>query len=136
MKSLNHKNMKALKYENMKARNHKNIRTRSRDFMFSCSRDRGFVLPLAVLLAGILLSIGLAIFSITLKELTLSSSGRESQIAFLPLTQAPSARSIGMSDIQIFRQAFLIHTRQVTAPQRNGLFPTLVQTKHSPCPPG
>ncbi|MEK7134342.1 MAG: pilus assembly PilX N-terminal domain-containing protein [Patescibacteria group bacterium] len=82
MKSLNHKNMKALKYENMKARNHKNIRTRSRDFMFSCSRDRGFVLPLAVLLAGILLSIGLAIFSITLKELTLSSSGRESQIAF------------------------------------------------------
>lgn len=43
---------------------------------------RGFVLPFSVLLAGILLSIGLAIFSITLKELILSSVGRDSQIAF------------------------------------------------------
>jgi len=44
--------------------------------------SRGFVLPFAVLLSGILLSIGLAIFSITLKELVLSAAGRESQFAF------------------------------------------------------
>lgn len=43
---------------------------------------RGFVLSFAVLVAGILLSIGLAIFTITLKELILSGSGRESQFAF------------------------------------------------------
>ncbi|MFC1720714.1 hypothetical protein ACFL0K_00440 [Patescibacteria group bacterium] len=42
----------------------------------------GFVLPFAVLISGILLSIGLGIFSITIKELTISSSGRESQFAF------------------------------------------------------
>ena len=42
----------------------------------------GFVLSFAVLVAGILLSIGLAIFTITLKELILSGSGRESQFAF------------------------------------------------------
>ncbi len=45
-------------------------------------KSAGFVLPFAVLLSGILLSIGLAIFSITLKELILSSAGRESQFAF------------------------------------------------------
>ena len=43
---------------------------------------KGFVLSFAVLVAGILLSIGLAIFTITLKELILSGSGRESQFAF------------------------------------------------------
>jgi len=46
------------------------------------SSRRGFVLSLAVLVSGILLSIGLAIFSSALKELILSSSGRESQFAF------------------------------------------------------
>ncbi len=42
----------------------------------------GFVLPFAVLVSGILLAIGLSIFSITMKELLISSSGRESQFAF------------------------------------------------------
>lgn len=42
----------------------------------------GFVLSFSVLIAGVLLSVGLAIFSITLKELLLSSGGRESQFAF------------------------------------------------------
>jgi len=42
----------------------------------------GFVLSFAVLISGVLLSIGLAIFTITLKELILSSTGRESQFAF------------------------------------------------------
>lgn len=36
----------------------------------------------AVLVASVLLSIGLSIFSLTVKELALSSSGRESQFAF------------------------------------------------------
>jgi len=36
----------------------------------------------AVLVGSVLLSIGLSIFNLTLKELTLSSAGRESQFAF------------------------------------------------------
>ena len=44
--------------------------------------NTGFVLPFSVLVSGILLSIGLGIFSITMKELAISSSGRESQFAF------------------------------------------------------
>lgn len=43
---------------------------------------RGFTLLIAVLVSGILLALGLAIFNIASKELTLSSSGRESQFAF------------------------------------------------------
>lgn len=43
--------------------------------------SRGFVLAYAVLVAGILLSVGIGIFSITLKEIILSRYGRESQIA-------------------------------------------------------
>ncbi len=46
------------------------------------STKNGFVLAFAVLISGILLSIGLGIFAITLKELILSSTGRESQFAF------------------------------------------------------
>lgn len=44
--------------------------------------NRGFVMLFAVLLSSILLAIGLGIFSITYKELLLSSSDRESQVAF------------------------------------------------------
>ncbi|MEX0652400.1 MAG: pilus assembly PilX N-terminal domain-containing protein [Candidatus Paceibacterota bacterium] len=46
------------------------------------TQKRGFTLLVAVLISGVLLSIGLAIFNITIKELLLSSSGRESQFAF------------------------------------------------------
>jgi len=45
-------------------------------------RKKGFTLMMAVLVAGILLAIGLAIFNITIKELQISSSGRDSQFAF------------------------------------------------------
>lgn len=44
--------------------------------------NRGFTLLVAVLVSGVLLSIALAIFNITVKELLLSSSGRDSQFAF------------------------------------------------------
>jgi|TARA_Y100000310_G_scaffold345866_1_gene471954 hypothetical protein len=43
---------------------------------------KGFTLLLAVLISSLLLAIGLAIFNITIKELLLASSGRESQFAF------------------------------------------------------
>jgi len=43
---------------------------------------KGFTLLLSVLIASVLLSLGLAIFSITIRELLLSSTGRESQFAF------------------------------------------------------
>lgn len=43
---------------------------------------RGFTLLLAVLVSSILVGLGSAIYDIVSKELTLSSSGRESQFAF------------------------------------------------------
>lgn len=47
----------------------------------SASAVRGFTLLVAVLVGGILLALGFAIFNIVSKELVLSSSGRESQFA-------------------------------------------------------
>ncbi|MFQ5540912.1 MAG: hypothetical protein ACE5F4_01560 [Candidatus Paceibacteria bacterium] len=44
--------------------------------------NRGFILLISVLVSGILLALGFAIFNIASKELTLSTSGRESQFAF------------------------------------------------------
>jgi len=44
--------------------------------------QKGFAMLFAVLASSIVLAIGLSIFNLTIKELTLSSSGRESQIAF------------------------------------------------------
>jgi hypothetical protein len=44
--------------------------------------QRGFTLLLAALVASITLSLGAAIYSITLKQLTLSGIGRDSQFAF------------------------------------------------------
>jgi Tfp pilus assembly protein PilX len=43
---------------------------------------RGFTLLLAVLISGILLALGLAIYNIVSKQVILSSAGRESQFAF------------------------------------------------------
>lgn len=45
------------------------------------STPRGFTLLMSVLVGGILLALGFAIFNIVSKELVLSSSGRESQFA-------------------------------------------------------
>lgn len=50
--------------------------------MIHFDKQKGFTLLLAVLISGIVLSIGLAIFNLTFKELRLSSAGRESQFAF------------------------------------------------------
>ena len=44
--------------------------------------ERGFAMLFAVLVSSVLLSIGISIFNLTIKELVLSSSGRESQFAF------------------------------------------------------
>ena len=43
---------------------------------------RGFTLLMSVLISGILLSLGVAIFNIVSKEIVLTSAGRESQFAF------------------------------------------------------
>src|SRR3989344_4229619 len=43
---------------------------------------RGFTLLFAMIISSIVLSIGLGIFNIALKELVLSSAARESQFAF------------------------------------------------------
>lgn len=46
------------------------------------NKRAGFAMLYAVLVSSILLSIGLAIFNLTIKELLLSSLGRDSQFAF------------------------------------------------------
>lgn len=48
----------------------------------SGGRETGFAMLFAVLTSSVLLSIGLSIFNLTVKELALSSAGRESQAAF------------------------------------------------------
>ena len=52
--------------------------------MFKKNKEnqKGFTLLLAALVASITLSLGAAIYSITLKQITLSSIGRDSQFAF------------------------------------------------------
>jgi hypothetical protein len=44
--------------------------------------NKGFAMLFAVLVSSVLLSIGISIFNLTIKELALSSSGRESQFSF------------------------------------------------------
>jgi Tfp pilus assembly protein PilX len=46
------------------------------------TNQRGFALLFSVLVSSLLLSIGLSIFSIAIKELSISTSGRQSQLAF------------------------------------------------------
>ncbi|MEK7157734.1 MAG: hypothetical protein AAB688_01510 [Patescibacteria group bacterium] len=43
---------------------------------------KGFAMLFSVLISSLLVAIGLSIFSLTLKELTISTSARESQVAF------------------------------------------------------
>lgn len=50
--------------------------------MSTSSKQRGFTLLLAALIASIVLSIGSSIFLIAQKQVTLSSLGRDSQFAF------------------------------------------------------
>ena len=49
---------------------------------FKSSYKRGYAALFAVLVSSLILSIGLSIINITLKEISLSASGRESQFAF------------------------------------------------------
>jgi Tfp pilus assembly protein PilX len=52
------------------------------NFLFTVSKKKGFAMLFAVLVSSVLLSIGVSIFNLTIKELVLSSAGRESQFAF------------------------------------------------------
>ncbi len=48
----------------------------------SHKKEKGFAMLFAVLVSSVLLSVGVSIFNLTIKDLVLSSSGRESQFAF------------------------------------------------------
>jgi hypothetical protein len=50
--------------------------------LFKGNKDRGFTILYAVLVGGLTLSIGLAVFNLTIRQLNLSAVGRESQFAF------------------------------------------------------
>jgi len=56
-------------------------------------RRRGFAMLFAVLTASLLLTIGISIFNISLKELLISTAARESQVAFY---SADSARECAL----------------------------------------
>lgn len=49
---------------------------------YNLKPTRGFAMLFSVLISSLLVAIGLSIFSLTLKELTISTSARESQVAF------------------------------------------------------
>lgn len=53
-----------------------------KNFFTQIKKSKGFALLFAVLAASVLLSIGLSIFNLTVKELSLSSYSRESQFSF------------------------------------------------------
>ncbi len=53
-----------------------------KNFFKKIKKSKGFALLFAVLTASLLLSIGLSIFSLTIKEISLSSYSRESQFSF------------------------------------------------------
>lgn len=55
---------------------------RFRKIFVRCQNKKGFVMLFSVLISSLLVVIGLSILNLTLKELTISTSGRESQIAF------------------------------------------------------
>lgn len=55
-----------------------NLKTKN----YRLQTEKGFTLLVAVLVSGVLMAIGLAIFNITIKEVLLSSTGRDSQFAF------------------------------------------------------
>lgn len=65
-----------------KKQRNKRLKLTSKNSFIIQKREKGFILLLSVIIAGILLSVGLAIFNITVKEILLSSSGRDSQFAF------------------------------------------------------
>lgn len=49
---------------------------------YNLQPKKGFAMLFSVLISSLLVAIGLSIFSLTLKELTISTSARESQVAF------------------------------------------------------
>jgi hypothetical protein len=49
---------------------------------FNLKNNKGFALLFAALIGSLVLAIGIAILSVTIKQITLSSAGRESQHAF------------------------------------------------------
>ncbi|MFA5838534.1 MAG: pilus assembly PilX N-terminal domain-containing protein [Candidatus Paceibacterota bacterium] len=57
----------------MKSPNHKIIKSK---------HSHGFTLLMAMVISSLLLSLGITVFNVTLKELVLSSYGRNSQFAF------------------------------------------------------
>lgn len=61
------------------------------------NNQQGFALLLSIVIASILLSVGLTMLSITVKQLTLSSVARESEIAF-------HAASAGMECVRYHRR--------------------------------
>lgn len=60
----------------------KNFLQKNLIFLKSVKSNAGFALLMASLLSTLMLSIGTAVFNLSLKELILSSGGRESQFAF------------------------------------------------------
>ena len=65
-----------------KTKKYSSLKVNETNKLTKLKAQKGFALLYSVLIASVLLAIGLAIFNITIKELLLSSLGRDSQFAF------------------------------------------------------
>lgn len=67
---------------------------------------RGFTLLIAVVLTSVLLSVGLALLDIALKQVTLSSTARQSQYAFYAADSAMECALYWDQQMNVFRWDF------------------------------
>ena len=82
--------------------------------------EKGFAMLFSVLVSSLVLSVGLSIFNLTLKELVLSSSGRESQFAFYAADSgAECALYWDFKGIEIFSTSSSARSPNPSAPQCN-----------------
>jgi Tfp pilus assembly protein PilX len=83
-------------------------------------RQSGFAMLFSVLVSSLILSVGLSIFNLTLKELVLSSSGRESQFAFFAADSgAECALYWEFKGVDIFATSTSSRTPNPATPQCN-----------------
>jgi Tfp pilus assembly protein PilX len=74
--------------------------------MITHTPQRGFTLLIAVVLTSVLLSVGLALLDIALKQVTLSSTARQSQYAFYAADSAMECALYWDQQMNVFQYGF------------------------------
>lgn len=81
---------------------------------FNLQKNKGYTALFAVLVSSLILSVGIGIINITLKEIALSASGRESQFAFYAADSATECAQYWDN-----KEAFVIPTTTPIIPTIN-----------------